>query len=92
MGVSHRDLKPENIILNESQQNIKIIDFGVSAVFRSVYDRKKHLIDGLCGSQPYISPEEYENHSHYDGEKVDIWACGKYFFFFLFFFFRKTNQ
>ncbi|ORX55886.1 kinase-like protein [Piromyces finnis] len=84
MGVSHRDLKPENILLDKTQQHIKIIDFGISAVFRSVYDRRKHLIDGLCGSQPYISPEEYLNHNHYDGEKVDIWSCGVIYYFMLF--------
>ncbi|OUM68110.1 hypothetical protein PIROE2DRAFT_39463, partial [Piromyces sp. E2] len=84
VGVSHRDLKPENILLDSTQECIKIIDFGVSAVFRSVYDRKKHLIDGLCGSQPYISPEEFSNRSHYDGEKVDIWSCGVIYYFMLF--------
>eukprot|EP00833_Pecoramyces_ruminatium_P014682 jgi/Orpsp1_1/1188714/evm.model.d7180000066683.1 len=84
MGVCHRDLKPENILLDENHRNIKIIDFGVSTVFRSVFERKKHLIDGLCGSQPYISPEEYDEVHPYDGEKVDIWACGVIYYFMIF--------
>ncbi|ORX76887.1 kinase-like protein [Anaeromyces robustus] len=83
MGISHRDLKPENILLDSNQQCIKIIDFGVSAVFRSVFDKKKHLIDGLCGSQPYISPEEY-NENYHDGEMIDIWACGVIYYFMMF--------
>jgi serine/threonine protein kinase len=84
MGVCHRDLKPENVMLDEAQRCIKIIDFGVSAVFRSVFDRKKRLVNGFCGSQPYIPPEEYDDTHDYDGEKVDVWACGIIYYFMIF--------
>jgi len=86
MGVCHRDLKPENVMLDEAQRCIKIIDFGVSAVFRSVFDRKKRLVNGFCGSQPYIPPEEYDDTHDYDGEKVDVWACGKFIYLFIYLF------
>jgi calcium-dependent protein kinase len=33
-GVSHRDLKPDNILVNINNQEIKIIDFGVSKSFK----------------------------------------------------------
>ncbi|ORY21876.1 kinase-like protein [Neocallimastix californiae] len=84
MGVCHRDLKPENILLDKEQRCVKIIDFGVSTVFRSVFNGQKHLIDGICGSQPYISPEEYEGTHIYDGEEVDVWACGIMYYFMIF--------
>lgn len=30
---------------------------------------------GLCGSAPYIAPEEYTE-SEFDPRAVDVWACG----------------
>ena len=30
---------------------------------------------GLCGSAPYIAPEEYVD-EEFDPRAVDIWACG----------------
>ena len=33
MGVSHRDLKPENILI-DFDDRIKIIDFGLSNVYK----------------------------------------------------------
>jgi serine/threonine protein kinase len=29
-GVIHRDLKPENILINDEQELIKLVDFGIS--------------------------------------------------------------
>jgi serine/threonine protein kinase len=29
-GVIHRDMKPENILINEEQDIIKLVDFGIS--------------------------------------------------------------
>ncbi|KAG0284839.1 serine/threonine-protein kinase HAL4/sat4 [Linnemannia gamsii] len=74
MGVAHRDIKPENLLL-DSQGHIKITDFGVSDVFRMCWETKPHLSKGLCGSEPYIAPEEFKA-KEYDARRVDIWACG----------------
>ncbi|KAF9113263.1 serine/threonine-protein kinase HAL4/sat4 [Mortierella sp. AM989] len=74
MGVAHRDIKPENLLL-DSKGRIKITDFGVSDVFRMCWEKSPHLSKGLCGSEPYIAPEEFKS-KEYDGRRVDIWACG----------------
>lgn len=74
MGVAHRDIKPENLLL-DGQARLKITDFGVSDVFRMCWEEKTHLSKGLCGSEPYIAPEEFQN-KEYDARRVDIWACG----------------
>ncbi|KAG0033399.1 serine/threonine-protein kinase HAL4/sat4 [Podila clonocystis] len=74
MGVAHRDIKPENLLL-DGQGRLKITDFGVSDVFRMCWEKSPHLSKGLCGSEPYIAPEEFQN-KEYDARRVDIWACG----------------
>ncbi|KAI1314890.1 serine/threonine-protein kinase HAL4/sat4 [Mortierella claussenii] len=74
MGVAHRDIKPENLLL-DGQGRLKITDFGVSDVFRMCWEKTPHLSRGLCGSEPYIAPEEFKS-KEYDARRVDIWACG----------------
>ncbi|KAJ3114854.1 serine/threonine-protein kinase HAL4/sat4 [Phlyctochytrium bullatum] len=75
MGVAHRDLKPENLLLDSEHRVLKIADFGVSEVFRTVFEKSSRKAKGVCGSEPYIAPEEWDEDSEYDGSKVDIWAC-----------------
>ncbi|KAK3808325.1 MAG: Pkinase-domain-containing protein [Benniella sp.] len=74
MGVAHRDIKPENLLL-DGQAHLKITDFGVSDVFRMCWEKTPHLSKGLCGSEPYIAPEAFQN-KEYDARCVDVWACG----------------
>ncbi|KAG0291105.1 serine/threonine-protein kinase HAL4/sat4 [Dissophora globulifera] len=74
MGVAHRDIKPENLLL-DGNGRLKITDFGVSDVFRMCWEKMPHLSKGLCGSEPYIAPEEFKT-KEYDARRVDIWACG----------------
>ncbi|KAH7123168.1 kinase domain-containing protein [Dactylonectria macrodidyma] len=74
MGVAHRDLKPENLLLT-SHGGLKISDFGNSECIRMAWENDVHMVSGLCGSGPYIAPEEYIN-KEFDGRAVDIWACG----------------
>nr|CAB3472936.1 unnamed protein product [Digitaria exilis] len=66
------DKIPENVLVDR-KGNIKISDFGLSAL-------PQHLgSDGLlhttCGSPNYIAPEVLQNRG-YDGSLSDIWSCG----------------
>ncbi|KAH9884426.1 serine/threonine-protein kinase hal4 [Xylariomycetidae sp. FL2044] len=74
MGVAHRDLKPENLLLT-SHGALKITDFGNGECFRMAWENDAHMVSGLCGSAPYIAPEEYIDRE-FDARAVDIWACG----------------
>lgn len=74
LGVAHRDLKPENILV-DCEGHSRITDFGVSDVFKVVWERLPHKSRGLCGSSPYIAPEEYGG-DEYDAQKVDVWSLG----------------
>lgn len=74
MGVAHRDLKPENLLLT-TNGGLKITDFGNGECFRMAWENDAHMVSGLCGSAPYIAPEEYID-KEFDARAVDVWACG----------------
>lgn len=74
MGVAHRDLKPENLLLT-THGALKITDFGNGECFRMAWENDAHMVSGLCGSGPYIAPEEYTS-KEFDARAVDVWACG----------------
>ena len=74
MGVAHRDLKPENLLLT-THGALKITDFGNGECFRMAWETEAHMTAGLCGSAPYIAPEEYVDRE-FDPRAVDVWACG----------------
>lgn len=74
MGVAHRDLKPENLLLTPNGA-LKITDFGNGECFRMAWEKEAHMTCGLCGSAPYIAPEEYTD-KEFDPRAVDVWATG----------------
>ena len=74
MGVAHRDLKPENLLLT-THGCLKITDFGNGECFRMAWEKEAHMTAGLCGSAPYIAPEEYTD-KEFDPRAVDVWATG----------------
>jgi calcium-dependent protein kinase len=68
--ICHRDLKPENLLfLNKSDEDLKVIDFGLSRVF----GEKDHIMHTKVGTAYYVSPEILKG--DYD-EKCDIWSSG----------------
>ncbi|CAN0853472.1 CBL-interacting serine/threonine-protein kinase 20 [Linum grandiflorum] len=70
-GVYHRDLKPENLLLDE-QGNLKVSDFGLSAIRD---DDPTRLLHTTCGTPAYVAPEVVMRRG-YDGAKTDVWSCG----------------
>jgi serine/threonine protein kinase len=71
-GVVHRDLKPENIML-DSEDRIKIIDFGIAA---SAGSRRLTFgkLSQIMGSPDYISPEQVKNKR--GDARSDLYALG----------------
>ncbi|XP_059638115.1 CBL-interacting serine/threonine-protein kinase 1-like [Cornus florida] len=71
-GVYHRDLKLENVLV-DAKGNIKISDFGLSALPQ--HFRDDGLLHTTCGSPNYVAPEILNNRG-YDGATSDTWSCG----------------
>lgn len=71
-GVYHRDLKLENVLV-DAKGNIKISDFGLSALPQHLRD--DGLLHTTCGSPNYVAPEILSNRG-YDGATSDTWSCG----------------
>ena len=63
-GVIHRDLKPENIMLTSRGNDdawVEVVDFGISyllATDQSPRISRITKIGDVCGSPPYMSPEQ----------------------------------
>ncbi|KAL3506020.1 hypothetical protein ACH5RR_031402 [Cinchona calisaya] len=70
-GVAHRDIKPQNMLLDQ-QGNLKISDFGLSALPEQL---KNGLLHTACGTPAYTAPEVVYRKG-YDGFKADAWSCG----------------
>jgi MAP/microtubule affinity-regulating kinase len=69
LNVAHRDIKLENILLDESE-NVKVIDFGFSAVLSAECRTRT-----FCGTPNYMAPEIIMR-KDYQVQPVDIWALG----------------
>uniref|UniRef100_A0A7S2RHP3 non-specific serine/threonine protein kinase n=1 Tax=Mucochytrium quahogii TaxID=96639 RepID=A0A7S2RHP3_9STRA len=81
-GVCHRDLKPENLLLDD-QGNLKISDFGLSALYEQDADTDRQaLLHTTCGTPNYVAPEVLADQG-YDGALSDTWSIGVILYVFL---------
>ena len=69
-GIIHNDLKPENILISRANNDVKLIDFGLS-------DNDAHYLAKTLGCTPtYASPELLSHGSAIDA-RSDIYSLGR---------------
>nr|XP_058954895.1 serine/threonine-protein kinase pim-3-like [Pocillopora verrucosa] len=68
-GVVHRDLKPENILLDLTNDEVKLIDFGLAS------EIQEEPFESFRGTNQYMPPE-FMKTSKYDGCEATVWAMG----------------
>ncbi|KEH32479.1 putative mitogen-activated protein kinase kinase STE-STE7 family [Medicago truncatula] len=69
--IIHRDLKPSNLLINHTGE-VKITDFGVSAIMESTSGQANTFI----GTYNYMSPERINGSQRGYNYKSDIWSLG----------------
>jgi len=69
-GIVHRDIKPGNILYNESDERIKVSDFGIARVTDTTTTRTGTIL----GSPSYMAPEQLTD-GKVDG-RADIFSLG----------------
>ena len=78
-GITHRDIKPENILF-DSQDVLKICDFGLATMFR--FQGKERKLTRRCGTICYVAPEVM--HLSYNAQPAELWSSGIVLFTLLF--------
>ena len=65
-------MKSENILLDDNY-NAKIVDFGFTTDLNGEDGNGLKQVNGTPG---YLAPEVTEKKRPYDGQSVDLFACG----------------
>eukprot|EP01026_Neomeris_dumetosa_P038562 TRINITY_DN3142_c0_g4_i2.p1 TRINITY_DN3142_c0_g4~~TRINITY_DN3142_c0_g4_i2.p1 ORF type:complete len:465 (-),score=34.06 TRINITY_DN3142_c0_g4_i2:733-2127(-) len=68
-GVVHRDIKLDNLLLDPINDQIKLIDFGLSGAWKPGL-----VLNKYWGTASYAAPEIHQ-HKEY-GPLVDVWSLG----------------
>lgn len=69
-GFVHRDIKPANILI-DTDGNARVTDFGLA-----IHEDAAQPAGELCGTLPYMAPEQLDPDLDPCGAHTDVWALG----------------
>ncbi|MCP4346026.1 MAG: AAA family ATPase [Desulfobacterales bacterium] len=75
-NIVHKDIKPHNILINQSSQEVKLADFGIS----STPSLKLDIPDVVSGTLPYMSPEQTGRINRNIDYRTDLYSLGITFY------------
>ncbi|MBD2578628.1 AAA family ATPase [Oscillatoria sp. FACHB-1406] len=78
-NIIHKDINPSNIVYNPETGQLKIIDFGISAIL-SQENPTLTSIDRLEGTLAYISPEQTGRMNRAIDSRSDLYSLGITFY------------
>jgi aminoglycoside phosphotransferase (APT) family kinase protein len=70
-GICHRDVKPGNILIDAAGQP-RLVDFGLALT----HGEHDPLADTVCGTLPYMPPEQANGLSDRIGPRSDVFGLG----------------
>jgi serine/threonine-protein kinase len=73
-GVLHRDLKPSNILIEMTNGEPQLIDFGLAKL--AFTSQEITQTESLLGTVPYMSPEQAAGHAKAVTVASDVWSLG----------------
>ncbi|HSK31799.1 MAG TPA: protein kinase [Candidatus Limnocylindria bacterium] len=73
-GVIHRDVKPENVMVVGREEDIKLMDFGISRLRDTGGASRLTRSGTIMGTPAYMAPEQIEGGEV--SERTDIYAFG----------------
>ena len=79
-GIIHRDIKPSNIVLDETDGQPRLIDFGI-ALLDDVWTREADRDDKISGTPQYMAPEQARGEPA--SPQSDVFALGAVLYFLL---------
>jgi len=74
-NIIHKDINSSNIVYNSNSEEIKIIDFGISAILPRENPNLKN-IDEIEGTLSYISPEQTGRTNYFVDRRSDFYSLG----------------
>lgn len=74
-NIVHLDIKPDNILINPEKGEVKIADFGISAVLTHAND-ELYNPDVIEGTLSYMSPEQTGRMNRGVDYRTDIYSLG----------------
>ena len=78
-NIIHLDIKPDNILINMEKGEVKITDFGISAVLTHAND-ELYNPDVIEGTLSYMSPEQTGRMNRGVDYRTDIYSLGATFY------------